>query len=97
MANDDYIIALGTYYTEQAGERFKVTLSTGVEFYATVGDIKDNKDTDESNRYVPENGNLIEFHIDKEVIPKMIIKLGDVSYFEQFKGQVIKIEKVVEE
>ncbi len=96
ISNNDYIIALGTYYTNQAGERFKVTLSTGVEFYATVGDIKKNKDTDESNRYVQENGNLIEFHIDEEVIPKMITKLGDVSYLEQFKGQVIKVEKVIE-
>lgn len=97
VANNDYIIALGTYYTNEVGVRFRITLDTGIKFYATVGDIKDDADTDNSNRYIPQNGNLVEFHIDANMVPEMVAILGNISYFEQFKGQVIKIEKIIEE
>lgn len=94
---DDYVIALGSYYTSKVGDRFEITLSTGETFTAIVGDFKDDRDTDETNRYtLMGNGskNIIEFVVDTRYLGEMTKKMGDVSYTEGFKGSVQSITKL---
>lgn len=98
---DDYVVALGTYYATGVGERFRVTLDTGVSFTVITGDIKDNKHTDPTNRYTPIfNGNkslggcVVEFLVDIEKLDKNAKLLGTVSYFDEFEGDIAKIEKL---
>lgn len=89
-----YMIALGTYYGT-VGDRFKITLDTGIEFEAIMGDVKDNRHTDETNRYVPSNGNLIEFIVETDDLPRLARRMGDVSYVDEFlEGCVEKIERI---
>jgi hypothetical protein len=92
---DDYVIALGTYYADHIGERFKITLDTGESFTAVVGDFKANRHTDSKNQYYDTgNGrkNIVEFVVDtKELNPKAR-RMGDISYISGFEGNIKSIE-----
>lgn len=94
--NDDYCVALGTYYTSSCGDRFKIVLDSGMSFTAIVCDIKDKKHTNNTNQYVPMNGNrgnLIEFIVDVRKLDKQIKSLGDVSSL-GLNGNIIQIFKL---
>lgn len=99
---DDYIVAMGTYYAENVGCRFKITLDTDNEITVIIGDIKQDAHTDYFNQYTPiydENGiffsgNVLEFIVDTDVLPKVPRRLGTVSYFDYLKGNIKSIERI---
>jgi len=96
--DNDYIIAVGTYYSKRCGERFIVRLEDDTEFTVTIGDIKQDIHTDETHMYHPMAngwGNLLEFIIDTDVMNSEIIKLGDVSSL-GFEGQIKGVHKIIE-
>lgn len=95
---DYYIVGLGSTYANRIGETFEVELSTGVIFRIITGDMKADCDTDETNRYTPcmnynnENcANIIEFIIDKEVMDAKAYQWGGVDYYDNFKGDVVRM------
>lgn len=93
----DYVIALGTYFSDTVGDRFKVYLDNGNSFYATVGDIKADSTTDEMNAYVPidnATGNMVEFIIDDKAANTNMLMTGTVSYYDFFDGAVVGIERI---
>jgi hypothetical protein len=93
---DYYVVALGSYYADHIGDRFIVTLDTGVEIPVIVGDFKADKHTDATNRYtLTEDGrkNILEFVVDTQSLPEMARKMGDISYVGGFKGNVRSIER----
>jgi hypothetical protein len=93
---DYYVVALGSYYADHIGDRFIVTLDTGVEIPVIVGDFKADKHTDATNRYtLTEDGrkNILEFVVDTQQLPEMARKMGDISYVGGFKGNVRNIER----
>jgi len=92
-----YVIALGTYYSTTIGERFKITLDTGEELLCEVGDIKADSDTDKTNRYVPINGNIVEFIVDTKELPKKVRQMGTISAIDIFEGSIESIEKLEDE
>lgn len=100
--SDDYIVAMGTYYAENVGDRFKITLDTDNEITVIIGDIKQDTHTDYFNQYTPiydENGiffsgNVLEFIVDTDVLPKVPRRLGTVSYFNYLKGNIKSIERI---
>ena len=59
MIKDRYLIAVGTYYAQQCGELLDITLDDGTIIKCIVGDIKQDKHTDDGNQYVVCNGNII--------------------------------------
>ena len=99
---DDYIVAMGTYYAENVGDRFRITLDTDNEITVIIGDIKQDAHTDYFNQYTPiydENGiffsgNVLEFIVDTDVLPKIPRRLGTVSYFDYLKGNIKTIERI---
>ena len=99
---DDYIVAMGTYYAENVGDRFRITLDTDNEITVIIGDIKQDIHTDYFNQYTPiydENGiffsgNVLEFIVDTDVLPKIPRRLGTVSYFDYLKGNIKTIERI---
>lgn len=99
---NDYIVAMGTYYAENVGDRFKITLDTDNEITVIIGDIKQDVHTDYFNQYTPiydENGiffsgNVLEFIVDTDVLPKVPRRLGTVSYFNYLKGNIKSIERI---
>jgi len=88
MYDGRYMVALGTYYAQSAGERFHIVLDSGIEFDAITGDIKSDKHTDELHQH--RNGSIVEFIVDKKALPKMAKRMGDVSYA-GFEGRVAEI------
>jgi hypothetical protein len=90
-----YMIALGSYYAQYIGQEFRITLSSGIVIDAMVGDIKADKDTDKTHRYCKDGVyNVVEFIIDREVMPLWVRELGDVSVM-GLQGEVVKIEREV--
>lgn len=92
--NNNYLVAIGTYYADEVGKEFRVTLDSGMVFYAMVGDIKQDIHTDANNQYVTMNGNIIEFIVDIDKLDELTKKLGNVSN-SGLEGSIIKIEEVV--
>lgn len=93
-----YMIALGSYYAQYIGQEFRITLSSGIVIDAMVGDIKADKDTDKTHRYCKDKGayNVVEFIIDRRVMPLWVRELGDVSVM-GLQGEIVKIEREVEQ
>lgn len=94
-----YMIALGSYYTDTVGDKFRITLDNGETFLAVVGDLKADCHTDGTNRYYPmQNGmkNVVEFIVDTSELDKTAKKMGDISSIKKFEGKVSKIEKILE-
>lgn len=91
--DDYYMIAVGTYYSDYCGKTFLIVLDTEIEFYAIVGDIKQDIHTDINNQYAG-NGNVIEFIVDTRHIPTYCYQMGDMSYA-GFEGQIEYILEVV--
>ena len=98
----DYCVAVGSYYSETVGERFKITLDNDSEFTVIISDLKKDEHTDSSNRYSPvydENGefysaNVLEFIVDTDQLHSMVTTLGTVSYYNEFEGNIVSIEKI---
>lgn len=98
----DYCVAVGSYYSETVGERFKITLDSDNEFTVIISDLKKDEHTDSSNRYSPvydENGefysaNVLEFIVDTDQLHSMVTTLGTVSYYDEFEGNIVSIEKI---
>lgn len=96
--NNDYCVALGSFYSERIGDRFEITLENGNVFTIITGDMKADCDTDITNMYTPcvnyENeycANIIEFIIDEEIISDEVYNYGSLDYHEEFKGDIVKM------
>lgn len=96
--NDDYIVALGSYYSVRIGDRFEITLSGGKTFTVIFGDGKADIDCDSRNMYTPcfdyegnQAANLLEFIIDKDKLPKEIYGYGSLDKLEDFNGDIVKM------
>ena len=97
-----YLVAMGTYYSDNIGDKFRITLENGNTFDVMIGDIKADMQTDKNNMYSPvynadgsfKSANVIEFIIDKKTISKKVKLWGDVSAYDEFAGNIVKIERI---
>lgn len=98
-SGDNFLVALGTYYSDVIGEELEITLDSGESFKAMLGDIKANKDTDENNQYHKTDGSVVEFIVDSRRLSPIIKRMGDCSYSKEnnFKGNVVSIVKIKKE
>lgn len=97
--DDKYVIALGSYYTHEIGDTFKITLDNGKSFKAVVGDFKADRHTDSLHQYTPTNDVgkcVVEFVVDTKTLNNTAKKMGDISYIKGFEGNVEKMEKLEE-
>lgn len=97
--NEDYIVAMGSFYSVDIGDRFKITLDTGYEFSVILGDGKHPADCDPTNMYDPcinydgENcANVLEFIIDSDVMSPNVYSYGSIDCIEGFGGNIVKME-----
>lgn len=97
--NEDYIVAMGAFYSTGIGDRFKVSLDSGSEFTVILGDGKHPADCDPTNMYAPcinydgENcANILEFIIDDDVLPTDIYNYGSIEKISGFAGNIVKME-----
>ncbi|MCI7767487.1 MAG: hypothetical protein MSJ26_05845 [Oscillospiraceae bacterium] len=91
---EDVCVALGTAYTDSCGERFEITLDSGNTFTAIVGDIKDDSDTDPTNRYVElweGHGDMVEFIVETEKLDKTVRIMGSIGEYDKYSGSITAI------
>lgn len=93
---ENYIIALGSAYGTNIGDKYYITLANGLTFPAVLGDCKADIHTDVTNRYVESNGNIVEYIVDTKKINQLAKTMGDVSYG-GFHGEIVQILKVESE
>ena len=97
-----YLVAMGTYYSDNIGDKFRITLEGDKTFDVMIGDVKADIHTDKNNMYSPvynsdasfKSANVIEFIIDKKTISKKVKLWGDVSAYDEFAGNIVKIERI---
>lgn len=88
---DYYMVALGTFYAQNCGETFRITLDSGFSFDVITGDIKDDKHTDEKHQH--RNGVIVEFIVDSKAISKTCRVMGDMSHA-GFAGKIESIQRL---
>ena len=88
---DYYMVALGTFYAQNCGETFRITLDSGFSFDVITGDIKDDKHTDEKHQH--RNGVIVEFIVDSKAISKTCRVMGDMSHA-GFSGKIESIQRL---
>lgn len=90
-----YMVAMGTYYAQACGKVFDVTFESGETLRCIVGDIKDDKHTDELHQH--RNGNVVEFIVDKGAISRECRIMGDMSWSEgvDLTGKPVQIKEVI--
>lgn len=88
--NNYYVVAVGQYYSNRIGECFRVTFEERT-ITCMVGDVKRIGDTVDG-MYCKENGSIIEFIINPEVMSADVMFGGDLSCL-GMGGKVISIEK----
>ena len=77
---EHFLVAVGTFYADEVGKELLIEFEDGQQIKAIVGDIKQDRHTDPTNRYVPINGNIVEFIVDIEKLDPEVIRCGDVSW-----------------
>lgn len=73
-----YITAVGTGVNVRVGQYIDAVLENGTHIPCIVGDIKGNKDTDETNIFTS-NGCCLEFIIDNNYLISSVKRSGDCS------------------
>lgn len=97
---NDYMVAMGSYYAESCGKRLKINLDTGKSFTVIVSDLKADCHTDPLNMYhsVIYGGeevaaNVLEFIVDTNVMDRKVLLKGTVCDL-GFVGEITKIEEI---
>lgn len=92
LYNGEYMVAMGSYYSTEIGTRFRITLDSGKQFYAVLGDQKSDAHTDPLHQH--RNGNIVEFIVDQSAIPSICSQMGDMSYAPEaeLQGKIQSIE-----
>lgn len=90
---EHFLVTVGTFYAKEVGKELLITLEDGTELKAIVGDIKQDRHTDPTNRYVPINGNIVEFIVDTKKLDPEVIRRGDVSWH-GLAGKIKSIQEV---
>jgi len=92
-----YVVAMGTYYSSTVGDKFRIDLDNGNTIEVVIGDIKDDKHTESTNRFISHNGNIVEFIVDSRKLSSLVKKMGDVSYVNgiDLQGGIIGIHQLV--
>ena len=96
---DDYVIALGTFYKPKGvvGNRYLIVTSTGM-YTATTGDEKADIHTDNMNMFSrhDEHAGLIEWIIDNNKLNKDIKQSGTVTFGgpDILKGEILHIYSI---
>ena len=102
--NDDYMVAMGSYYSDyEVGSRFEIMLDNDTVFTVILGDLKKDIHTNKTHMYTPVyddwqlvKANVIEFIVDENQLSSDVKKLGTISGYDSFDGNIKSIKKLIE-
>lgn len=89
-----YCVALGSFYGTKIGSKYKITFSSGKSIKVVLCDQKANRHTDSNHQYAVNNRDIVEFYVQRNMIPKGI--RGDYGRLSGFSGSVVSIEKYMD-
>lgn len=87
------LVAVGNGHNAPVGTNIDVTLADGTVLKCKVGDIKQNRHTDSTNKICISNGSIIEFLVETSVMNTKAKQMGDMSYA-GYHGGIIKVERI---
>lgn len=93
VADDYYMIALGSYYGTEIGTKYKITTNTGNVFYGVLCDQKDDAHTNLTHQYAS-NNDVIEFIVDTKCLISDVLRMGSADVYAPLDGSVVAIEKM---
>lgn len=102
MVDDEwYCVALGNYFSDDIGTKYIITLDSGKQIKIVKTEIKDNLHTCDLNYQHKIDGSVIEFLLDTTKLQDKktqngYLWNGNLNNIAKFKGEIIKIEKVIE-
>lgn len=97
MYRGRYMVAVGSGFKALPGDYIDVTLSTGNVLKCIVGDAKADCDTDnETHKYIPFNGNVVEFIVDTDVLDRKYSSDGSLNDIPGLEGDVVNIKVYTE-
>lgn len=91
---NNFVVAVGTYFTQEIGDKLIIELASGTFVQAVVGDIKDNKHTGDMNIQHSIDNSVVEFIVNVNELETIVRKMGDCSYSSThsfLQGNVISI------
>lgn len=94
-----YCVAMGSFYINELGDKFLITLEDDTTIAVIAADYKADIHTNATNQYVQlKNGdiNIIEFIVDENILNAEIAHKGSIHYYENFSGNITKIERIIE-
>ncbi len=77
--NDYYVIALGSHFNADIGQRVDLVLQNDCVIQCVLGDVKEDRHTDDSNIFTKDNGCMSEFLVDTKKLDPTVKKHGNVS------------------
>jgi len=93
-----YVVAVGTYYTDEVGTKIDLVMENGETVGAIVGDIKANQHTDAKNQQHKVDGSVVEFLVDTSNLEPTAKRMGDCSYATpELEGKIEEIRVYTEE
>lgn len=96
MLNNRYFIAIGTGHGYFVGDKVEVILEGEKILPCIVGEIKDDKDTDETNIYRTTDKSIIEFIVDETLVPSEVKLYGSFNIINDYNGKLFNIIKAEE-
>lgn len=92
MTEERYCVAVGTHFNVEVGQYIDLILENDVVISCVVADIKADIHTDADRIFTVSNGCCSEFVVDESKLPKIVRKMGDISYFkEDWNSQVKEV------
>lgn len=92
LVDGRYVIALGSYYTTNIGNRVDLVMENGAIVECIIGDVKANKDTDSTNRQHSIDNSVVEFIVSTDFLSNKVRTMGDCSYAdERLIGEIKEI------
>lgn len=91
MVDDRYCVALGSYYAKKIGTKFDMIMKSGKVIKCILADQKADSDTINNHRQHPD-GSIAEFIVSTRNLPRIVRRMGDISYVKPFKGKIKKIK-----
>ena len=93
IADDYYVVALGSFYGTEIGTKYEITTSTGNVFYAVLGDCKANIHTNSTNQYGA-NNNIVEFLVDTRYLDHNVKRQGTANVYNPLNGSISSIRRI---
>ena len=93
MIEGRYCAALGTGFNVSVGDHVDLVLENDTVIPIVIADIKDDNDTDSSNKITMHDGSMVEFIVSTSMLSSLTKRMGDISYaYTNWNSPVVEVK-----